>query len=223
MKKLRAAATVVGVLTALAGPADAEISTTGTFGYWKTFAGVADSGKPICGMNTRWDIGNNVSADFFLKYFGNDILVVQITRDGWKVPYREPVAVWIQIDQAPAIKVVALGVPGQPGQNWSTLEFHIASTDVFKVTGKNAITEFANLLSYGRQIAISFPLGSEPTWVGSLTGARAAMQSFGACGMTVDAARGAPSEAGTTQTEPFSPRRAAPTPTPADTQPFKKL
>jgi hypothetical protein len=49
IRRLLLAAAVTAALTA---PANAEVSDTGVFGYWTTFAGVATDGKPICGMST---------------------------------------------------------------------------------------------------------------------------------------------------------------------------
>lgn len=206
----------IGVAAALAAPVGAEVSDTGVFGYWTTFAGVATDGKPVCGMSTDWAIRGQTTGSFLIKYFGKDEVLVQIGRVGWQVPYGQPVTVHIQIDQAPAIKALSHG--GGEMQGWSFLEFTIKRDDVWAATGKNAIEEFLALLSAGRQITVSFPDGSEPPWVGQLAGSRAALQSFMACGTTIDAAnRGAP---GTTQ--PFS-RREAPKPATTDTQPFQRL
>ena len=98
------------VAAALAVPANAETSNTGVFGYWNTFAGVADDGKPVCGMQTNWTVdGQPSAASFMIKYFGQHALVFHIGRAGWRVPYGQPVPVEIQIDQAPAFKEIALG------------------------------------------------------------------------------------------------------------------
>jgi hypothetical protein len=207
----------VGVTTALAGPAGAEVADTGVFGYWTTFAGVATDGKPVCGMKTDWGVGGQTTGSFLIKYFGQKEVVVQIARAGWQVPYGQKVKVQIQIDQTPAIKVLSHGTGEKPG--WSFLEFTIKHDDVWTVTGKNAFEEFVALLSAGRQITLSFPDGSEPPWKGQLAGSRAALQSFMACGTTIDTAKNeAP---GTTQ--PFSGRREAPDPATTVTQPFHRL
>jgi hypothetical protein len=205
MRRLLLAA---GVAAALAGPAGAEVSDTGVFGYWTTFAGVATDGKPVCGMRTDWRAGGT----FLIKYFGQDELVVQIGREGWQVPFGQPVTVLIRVDQAPAFSIVSHGV-GDVGRGWSVLELWAA-------TGKSAIEEFVALLTTGRQVSVSFPDGDEPPWIGQLDGSGAALRSFTACGTTIDAANSrAP---GTTQ--PFS-RREAPEPPPAGTitQPFHRL
>jgi hypothetical protein len=209
-----------GVAAALAAPANAEVSGTGVFGYWTTFAGVANDGKPVCGMRTDWSVGGQTTGRLMLKYFGQPEIVVHIARVGWQVPYGQPVPVQIQIDQAPAMNVVARS--GQEGGG-DLLEFTIKETDVWPVTGKPAVGELVALLSSGRQITISFPDGNEPPWVGQLAGSTAALHSFVACGTTMDAARkGAPGPArapGTTQ--PFTPK-GAPEPS-TSTQPFRQL
>jgi hypothetical protein len=209
-----------GVAAALAAPANAEVSDTGVFGYWTTFAGVANDGKPVCGMSTDWSVGGQTTGRFMIKYFGQHEIVVHIARVGWQVPYGQPVPVQIQIDQAPAMKAIARGAEeGQGG----LLEFTIEDTDVWAVTGKPAIEEFVNLLSSGRQITVSFPEGSEPPWVGQLAGSTAALRSLDACVITMNAAsKTAPRTAqapGTTQ--PFTPKE---TPKPStSSQPFRQL
>jgi hypothetical protein len=210
------------VTAALAGPANAEVSDTGVFGYWTTFAGVATDGKPVCGMSTDWSVGGRgpTTGSFVIKYFGRPGLVVHIGRDGWQVRYGQPVPVQIQIDQAPAMKIVAYGADKDQGV---LLEFVIKETDIWAVTGKPAIGEFLNLLSSGRQITVSFPDGNEAPWVGQLAGATAALHSFDACVVTMNAAsKGAPGTAqapGTTQ--PFTPKE---TPKPStSSQPFRQL
>ncbi len=213
MRRLLLAA---GVMAALAGPAGAEVSDTGVFGYWSTFAGAATDGKPGCGMSTDWGVRGQTTGRFLIKYFGQDEILVHIGRVGWQVPYGQPVMVHIQIDQAPVIKALSHGTGERQG--WSLLELTIKRDDVWAATGKNAIEEFVALLSAGRQITVSFPDGSEPPWIGQLAGSRAALQSFFACGTTIDAAnKGAPGA-----TQPFSPREA-PKPATTITQPFRRL
>jgi len=153
---------------------------------------------------------------FLIKYFGQDEILVHIGRVGRQVPYGQPVAVHIQIDQAPVFKVLSHGA----GENkeGSVLEFAIERDDVWTATDKNESEEFLALLSAGRQITVSFPDGSEPPWVGQLSGARAALQSFTACGTTIDAANRRRPGA----TQPFSPKEA-PKPATIVTQPFQKL
>jgi uncharacterized protein (DUF2147 family) len=73
-----------GVTAALAAPANAKVSNTGVFGYWTTFAGVATDGKPVCGMNTDWGVGDQTTGRLMLKYIGQPELVVHIARAGWK-------------------------------------------------------------------------------------------------------------------------------------------
>jgi hypothetical protein len=208
------------VTAALAAPANADVSNTGVFGYWTTFAGSANDGNPVCGMGSDWAVGGQTTGRLMLKYFGQSEIVVHIGRLGWQVPYGQPVPVQIQIDQAPAMKTIARGAEQGKG---NLLEFAIKETDVWPVTGKNAIDEFVNLLSSGRQITVSFPDGSELPWVGQLAGSTAALHSMGACIITMDAARkGSPGTAqapGTTQ--PFTPKE---TPKPStSSQPFRQL
>jgi len=205
-----------GVTAALAAPAGAEVSDTGVFEYWRTFAGVAADGKPVCGMSTDWVLRDQTARSFLIKYFGQNEIVVHIGHVGWQVPYSQPAMVHIQIDQAPAIKVLSHGTGEKRG--WSFLEFTIKNDDVWTATGKNAFDEFVALLSAGRQITLSFPDGSEPPWVGQLAGSRAALQSFMACGTTIETAKnGVPGTA-----QPFSPKEA-PIPTITGTQPFHRL
>jgi hypothetical protein len=204
-----------GVTVVLFAPASAKVSDTGVFGYWTTFAGVATDGKPICGMSTDWAVRGQTVARFLIKYFGRDEIVFHIGRAGWQVPSGQPVRVRIQIDQAPIMEVLSHGV-AEETQGFSMLEFAIKRDEVWEATGKNATEEFVDLLANGREITISFPDGSEHSWVGQLAGSRTALQSFIACGTTIDAATG--SERGTTQ--PFSPKEA---PKPATTQPFHRL
>jgi hypothetical protein len=203
-------------MAALAVPACAETSNTGVFGYWTTFAGVASDGKPVCGMSTDWELRGQTTGSFVIKYFGLDEIVVHIGRMGWQVPYGQPVTVHIQIDQAPVLEVLSHGSGER--QAWSILEFTMKSDDVWEATGENASEEFLALLSAGRQITVSFPDGSEPPWVGQLSGSRAALQSFTACGTTIDAANRRRPGA----TQPFSPKEA-PKPATIVTQPFQKL
>ena len=200
----------------LASAAGAETYHTGVFGYWTSFAGVATDGKPVCGMSTSWEIRGQTVGEFLIKYFGQDEVVVHVGRVGWDVPYGQPVRVQIQIDQAPAFKVVSHGIGEREGSGSGLLEFTIRHDDVWAVTGKNAFDEFVSLLSAGRQITVSFPDGSEPSWTGQLAGSRAALQSFMACGTTIDAANRATPRT----TQPFSGRGA---PEPATTQPFHRL
>ena len=99
------------------------------------------------------------------------------------------------------------------------LSTHVLDT----VTGKPAVDELVALLSSGRQITVSFPDGNEPPWVGQLAGSTAAMQSFAACGKTINAAnKGAPGIAQALgATQPFTPKE---TPKPStSTQPFQPL
>lgn len=211
MKRLLLA---LGMTAALSASAGAQVSNTGVFGYWTTFAGVASDGKPICGMSTDWEIRGQTTGSFIIKYFGAGEIVVHIGRAGWQVPDGQPVRVHIQIDQAPVMEVLSHGA-GE-NQKWSILEFTIKRDDVWEATGKNAIEEFLALLSAGRQITVSFPDGSEPPWVGQLAGSRDALKSFMACGTTIDAANHRTPEA----TQPFSRKEA---PEPATTQPFQPL
>jgi hypothetical protein len=214
-KPMRRWLLAAGLAAALAAPAGAEVSDTGVFGYWTTFAGVATDGKPVCGMSTDWQRGGATVGSFMVKYFGGDGIVVHIGKVGWQVPEDQRVTVLMQVDRAPAMRVQARG--GTAG-GVSALEFAIASNDTWAATGKNAVEEFVKLLANGRQITVSFPDGSEPPWLGHLDGARAALQSFMACGTTIDAANNrAP---GTTQ--PFS-RGEAPKPATTVTQPFQRL
>ena len=67
----------------LATRAGAEVSDTGVFEYWTTFAGVATDGKPVCGMSTDWAVRGQTAARFLIKYFGRDELVFHIGRAGW--------------------------------------------------------------------------------------------------------------------------------------------
>jgi hypothetical protein len=212
MRRLLLAA---GMTATLALPAGAEVSDTGVFGYWTTFAGVATDGKPVCGMSTDWGVEGQTTSRFLIKYFGQDELVIHIGRFGWQVPFGQPARVRMKIDQAPTMEIVSHGVVAEKHGS-SLLEFAIKRDDVWEPTGKSAIEEFLALLSAGRQITISFPDGSEPPWVGQLAGSQAALQSFMACGATIEAAnRGAPGG-----TQPFSPRQAR---QPATTQPFRRL
>jgi hypothetical protein len=204
----------LSMTAALAAPSSAQVSNTGVFGYWTTFAGVANDRKPICGMSTDWEVRGQTTGSFIIKYFGGGEIVVHIARAGWQVPYGQTVKVLIQIDQAPVMEVLSRGV--EENQGMSILEFTIKRDDVWEATGKNAIEEFLALLSAGRQITISFPDGSEPPWIGQLAGSRGALQSFMACGTTIDAANHRTPEA----TQPFSRKEA---PEPATTQPFRPL
>jgi hypothetical protein len=77
------------LMTPIAGhDAAAEVSITGTFGYWATFAGKASDDKPLCGVRSDWVNvkGGPMTAMFMLKYFGGPEIAMQITRVGWHVP-----------------------------------------------------------------------------------------------------------------------------------------
>jgi hypothetical protein len=202
----------VGVTAALAAPAGANVSDTGVFGYWTTFAGATNDGSPVCGLSTDWGRGGSAVGRFMIKYFGGDRIVVHIGKIGWQVPEGQPVIVGMQVDRAPGMRVQARGV--KLG-SMNGLEFAIESNDTWLATGKNALTEFVSLLATGRQIVVSFPDGTEAPWVGRLDGASTALKSFSACNDTINAAK-AP---GTTQ--PFG-RVPEPAPT-IVTQPYHKL
>ena len=58
----RAEAEAASLSTALAAPANADVSDTGVFGYWTTFAGVANDGKPVCRMGTDWGVGGQTGS-----------------------------------------------------------------------------------------------------------------------------------------------------------------
>ena len=198
--------TILGAALALTltlPPAWADMSPTGNFGAWQTFAGTNDNGEKMCGASVR-----GKDRFFMIKYAGDNLVTLQLWKVGWAIPSGKRIKVDLQIDNAPLFHLIGVGthVPGVDG-----VDISISEGEVWPETGINMIQELFAQLREGRKVRFSFPDGTEPWWEGNLNGSTAAIASVASCFATAPSA----------PTQPFG---ARPIQTgPATTQPFKQF
>ena len=154
--------------------------TTGTFGNWTTTEGTNSNGNPMCTAALA-----NAERMFFLKHevlLSKDVVIpmIQILKQGWQVAEKQPGQVVIQVDNG--IKYTYQGwglgnVPGYP--TLSGFSVPLETTDSGQLTDFNMSLIAA--MRTGRDLKISFPSGSEPTWSMPLNGVKAAFNEMMNC------------------------------------------
>jgi len=169
---LRTAATAA-MLLAVIPLAKGEVYHTGTYGHWTTFEGTGDRGGYVCGAAIFGsDRGLLLKAQEGTVY-------LQIFKDGWRIPVDQDVDVNVQVDRAPPMSFVGLGIEFPTGNN--AIHVEIPPGAVWEASGRNLEMEFRKLMAQGREMHISFPHGTEPPWSASLTGSARALATFGRC------------------------------------------
>lgn len=205
MRRLAMVSAIVVSLAGLTRPGLAQdVRVLDRAGGWTALGGIADNGSPVCGIDTRNDIGMS----FLIIYYQNDaFLTVRIFRRTWDIPADARVRVNINIE---GVRWTAIADPIRSGRQTTRtgLQFtiHVDEMNAFERAFRQAM-----------RMQIEFPQGSEPPWNFNLTGTNRIMTSFVRC-MEIMRDTSRP-------TQPHSPPRQAPTqpfsqPSPAPSQPF---
>jgi hypothetical protein len=157
-------------------------------GAWTTYAGTTYDGDKVLGMYTY-------TADkkgYYIKYFGDNYLVVQIIKDGWQFPNNDvdvPFSITINGKNYPADGLARMDNSG--GKLTAVVEAKISDPEL-------AGRFMADLMAADK-MTITFGQGNERPWVLDTTGTRETGTAFNeamkemcsACGATqpFDAAR----------------------------------
>jgi hypothetical protein len=186
---------LVGAFALLTGPltASAAVQTTGHYGAWDTFEGVAGDGRYVCGAGI-----SDTDRSFSVLYQG-DTLYIHLTKDSWDIPKGTPIKIIYQVDKADSYSLDGHGYPSDDGHG-SVIEFNFDWTATDPDTGERYVVTFVDLLQSGLEVKFWFPNGNEDPWSGSLVGSRDALNKFAECAEALDARKNPSS--GTTQ--PFS-------------------
>ena len=199
---------------ALPGVALAQTQTLATAGAWRTYGGTSNNGTPVCGMSTQdRDSGRELHVKFFR---GSQYLAVQMFKASWRIPNSARMQVVIQIDATPRMQAGAVPVQEANGRG---LQWNI---------GQATLRDFLVRFREGSRMTVSFPSGSEPSWVTYLSGTAEVLRAFSDCVRRAGGDTGA--EGGPTQpfggdpprpepTQPFG-TAPQPAPQPVPTQPF---
>jgi hypothetical protein len=188
-------------------PARADVNVYYHVGVWDAFDGQGDNGQPLCGIGSRSPSDGRA---FSLRFtIGGDDVTFTATKPGWQIPDNTTIAVVVQIglDQPWTEQAVGSGNRVQ----WTLDRADVQTFDA----------QFRRATS----MTVTFPSGSEPPWVISLSGSTAASNAMGRC--VTDLARraaaaapaAAPAPANQTETQPFAAAPAAQGNAPQDNAP----
>jgi hypothetical protein len=137
-------------------------------GAWTTYTDVTNRGNKVLGMYTA----NNRSA-FYVKYFSDNQLIVQIFKEGWQFPSDGvDVPFSITFDNGPSYPAngVARMASGKSSQSLALVE---AAIDDPELAGK-----FMADLMKADKMTITFEQGDEKPWVVDMNGTREAGTAF---------------------------------------------
>jgi hypothetical protein len=202
--------TAAVALLACASTAHAGLQKVGQFGDWQTFAGISnDNTTAMCVAGLT-----GPSRSLYVNYQQDkDIAAVQLYKEGWKIPQGTKIEIVLQVDQAPPMRLIAIG-----GHNSTTgqdfLQAPIGASDIWEATGKPMITELMSMIGDGNTVRFYFPSGNEKPWEGSLNGSRAAMVNLSQCVTYVASAKSKPAPTqpfgAAPSTQPFTPAARSP-------------
>ena len=153
---------------------------TGTFGNWTTTEGTNSNVNPMCTAALA-----NAERMFYIKHevlLSKDVVIpmIQILKQGWQVPEKQPVQVIIQVDNG--IKYTYQGwglgtVPAYPTLSGFSVPLETTASGQLTDLNKSLIASMRT----GRDLKISFRSGSEPTWSMPLNGVKAAFNEMMNC------------------------------------------
>jgi hypothetical protein len=154
-------------MTCVWAVARADVKITQSFGYWSVLSGLADDGKPACGVVTSFPaIG--ATQVFTLKWHDGQNIFLQLFKQNWKVPANYPVDVSIQFDSLTPWTAKFLG----RGEDGDGIEVMMPS---------DKLERFATEMRFARTMIVRFPTGTEPPWVANMTGSNQAERAMGQC------------------------------------------
>jgi hypothetical protein len=177
---------VAAGLSLAAGPqAKAQMKAFDGAGYWEASAGMNDRGGRMCELSTH---GTNWL--FALKFTAGKVPFFHIINANWhNLPNGQTVRVNVQIDG----NGVGWTMPATAFDS-DGLEYQVPPTR--RDNGELWFVYMVSLMSEGQTMTVSFPDGTTQPWRLSLTGSRAAMQSFMQCGKVLMDAHDADTPAG---------------------------
>jgi len=182
----------------LIAPAQAQMNVYYHVSAWDAFDGPGDNGLPICGIGSRSAAdGRSFSMRFQI---GGDTVAFMATKTGWNIPDGTQIPVVMQVGLERPWTQQAVG-HGDRVQ-W-TLD---------RVNAQLFDGQFRSAVS----MTVTFPSGSEPPWVISLSGSTAASNAMHRCvtDLTQRAAAAQPAAppapAAPSATQPFGTTPGAP-------------
>jgi hypothetical protein len=188
----------VALTAGVALPVRAEVNVYYHAGAWDAFDGQGDNGQPLCGIGSRNPADGRT---FSLRFqIGGDDMTFIAAKSGWNIPdgTQIPVVMQIGLDQPWTEQAAGKGDRVQ----W-TLD---------RVNAQIFDDQFRSAAS----MTVTFPSGTEHSWVISLAGSTAASNAMGRCvtDLTQRAAAAAqpaatPAPAAQGATQPFGAAPAA--------------
>ncbi len=193
----------VAIAVCLATPAWADLNVYSRSGGWDVFRGTGGDRREICGIGSTNPTDGRA---FSLRFSQGDEQVTFVaSKPNWHIPDGTQVPVVIQIGlERPWTE---RGVGHQDRIDWTM--------------DRETVQTFDAQFSRAASMTVTFPAGSEPPWVVSLTGSSAASNAMGRCVramMQQGASAPAPATQGNTQPYAAPPTQPTPASPPAKPQ-----
>ena len=176
MKLIRSLVTAAALALAVTTAQANDIHFLKKSGSWTAYSHISTEGVPMVGLTFQ---GEGRKANLYMKYFGNDQLIVHLYKPGWQFP-KDGVDVSFQVDFDHGGLKLSYPLTGR-GQADAAGGAHIEAI----LDDASQMSSFIANTINAKQMTIVFEQGNERPWPINMTGSRATGTVFAAAMITL--------------------------------------